>query len=74
MVGGRAKHAVAPPPSTPSLTHTHTQNPPHTLTPTQILVDGQEIPVDEAWRAKYNEAYEGLGARGERVLGFAYRK
>jgi len=39
-----------------------------------ILIDGKEVAIDDAWKAKYNAAYEGLGGKGERVLGFAYRK
>jgi sodium/potassium-transporting ATPase subunit alpha len=41
----------------------------------KIMVDeGEEIVMDEEWQKKYNEAYESLGAMGERVLGFAYRE
>lgn len=39
----------------------------------KILIDGEEVPLTPEWAAKYNEAYESLGAMGERVLGFAYR-
>lgn len=38
----------------------------------KILIDGEEVPLTQEWMAKYNEAYESLGAMGERVLGFAY--
>jgi hypothetical protein len=41
---------------------------------THIMHDGESVPMDEGWQAKYNEAYEALGAMGERVLGFAYRE
>lgn len=41
---------------------------------THIMVDGESVPMDANWQAKYNEAYEALGAMGERVLGFAYRE
>ncbi|KAG2438556.1 hypothetical protein HXX76_005107 [Chlamydomonas incerta] len=39
----------------------------------KILINGQEVPKTPEWEAKFNTAYEGLGALGERVLGFAYR-
>lgn len=35
-----------------------------------ILVEGQELPMDERWKASFNEAYVKLGGIGERVLGF----
>lgn len=41
---------------------------------THIMLKGERVPMDEHWQAKYNEAYESLGAMGERVLGFAYRE
>jgi sodium/potassium-transporting ATPase subunit alpha len=41
---------------------------------THIMLKGERVPMDEDWQAKYNEAYESLGAMGERVLGFAYRE
>lgn len=40
---------------------------------TRILIDGEEVPMSDEWQTAYNEAYENLGAMGERVLGFAYR-
>ncbi|KAG2500240.1 hypothetical protein HYH03_001818 [Edaphochlamys debaryana] len=39
----------------------------------KILVNGQEVDKTPEWEAKFNKAYESLGALGERVLGFAYR-
>ena len=33
---------------------------------------GGAIAIDDAWRAEYTAAYESFGAKGERVLGFAY--
>lgn len=41
---------------------------------THIMVNGESVPMDADWQNKYNEAYETLGAMGERVLGFAYRE
>ncbi|KAL4422112.1 hypothetical protein ABPG77_003397 [Micractinium sp. CCAP 211/92] len=41
---------------------------------THIMVDGQSVPMDADMQRKYNQAYESLGAMGERVLGFAYRE
>ena len=38
-----------------------------------ILINGEQVPMTPEWTAKYNAAYESLGAMGERVLGFAYR-
>lgn len=35
-----------------------------------ILIDGQEIPLDETIKEKYNSAYLNLGGCGERVIGF----
>ena len=35
-----------------------------------IYVDGKEIPLDDDWKAKFNNAYMELGGLGERVLGF----
>jgi len=35
-----------------------------------IIVNGQEIALDDAWKVKFNEAYMDLGGLGERVLGF----
>jgi sodium/potassium-transporting ATPase subunit alpha len=34
---------------------------------------GQVVPIDEAFRRIYTEAYEDFGGEGERVLGFAMR-
>lgn len=39
-----------------------------------IMMEGEAIPLDDDWSRKYNEAYESLGAMGERVLGFAYKE
>jgi sodium/potassium-transporting ATPase subunit alpha len=39
----------------------------------KILIDGEEVPMTEEWMKKYLESYEGLGAMGERVLGFAMK-
>jgi len=36
----------------------------------RILINGQELVVDEKWKAAYNSAYLELGGLGERVLGF----
>ena len=38
----------------------------------RIMINGEEVPMTPEWMAAYNEAYESLGAMGERVLGFAY--
>jgi len=35
-----------------------------------INVNGQEIPLDDEWKAKFENAYIELGSLGERVLGF----
>lgn len=35
-----------------------------------ILVNGVEVKLTEEWKTKFNEAYEGLGEQGERVIGF----
>ena len=32
----------------------------------------QELPITEEWKKEFTEAYENLGGRGERVLGFAF--
>jgi sodium/potassium-transporting ATPase subunit alpha len=40
---------------------------------TRISINGEEVPMTAEWQTAYNEAYESLGAMGERVLGFAYR-
>ena len=37
---------------------------------TTILVNGKEIPLDNDWKAKFENAYMELGGLGERVLGF----
>jgi len=36
-----------------------------------VLCDGRQEPIDDRWRQKYQEAYDELGGKGERVLGFA---
>ncbi|PSC70763.1 sodium potassium-transporting ATPase subunit alpha-1 [Micractinium conductrix] len=41
---------------------------------THIMIDGEAVPMDAEMQKKYNDAYESLGAMGERVLGFAYRE
>merc|ERR1711981_1343230 len=35
-----------------------------------ITMDGKDIPLDDEWKNKFNEAYMELGGLGERVLGF----
>ncbi|QQP54484.1 Sodium/potassium-transporting ATPase subunit alpha, partial [Caligus rogercresseyi] len=35
-----------------------------------ILIDGQELPLTQDWKNKFNSAYMELGGLGERVLGF----
>jgi len=35
-----------------------------------IVIDGKDLPMDDSWMAKFNEAYMELGGLGERVLGF----
>jgi len=35
-----------------------------------IFVDGNEIPLTDEWKEKFNNAYMELGGLGERVLGF----
>ncbi|XP_057374553.1 sodium/potassium-transporting ATPase subunit alpha-B-like [Daphnia carinata] len=35
-----------------------------------ILVDGNEIPLDDEWKKRIDEAYLKLGSLGERVIGF----
>ena len=37
---------------------------------TTILVNGKEIPLDNEWKAKFENAYMELGGLGERVVGF----
>ena len=39
----------------------------------KFLVNGEEEPMTDEWMKKYLDAYEGLGAMGERVLGFAMK-
>lgn len=39
----------------------------------KILMNGEEVPLTDEWKQKYQEAYENLGAMGERVLGFAMK-
>ena len=34
--------------------------------------NGAAVAIDDVWRAEYTTAYESFGAKGERVLGFAY--
>ena len=38
-----------------------------------IMIEGKEVPITPEITEKYNEAYEGLGGLGERVLGFAMK-
>ena len=35
-----------------------------------ILIDGEDQPLDEKWKAAFETAYLELGGLGERVLGF----
>ncbi|XP_040567087.1 sodium/potassium-transporting ATPase subunit alpha [Lepeophtheirus salmonis] len=35
-----------------------------------IFINGKEMPLDEEWKEKFNNAYLELGGLGERVLGF----
>ncbi|GAB6021305.1 hypothetical protein CHUAL_003920 [Chamberlinius hualienensis] len=35
-----------------------------------ILINGNEYPLDEDWKNRFQKAYETLGSLGERVLGF----
>merc|ERR1712172_76098 len=35
-----------------------------------IFIDGEEKPMDQHWRDRFQRAYEELGGMGERVLGF----
>jgi len=39
---------------------------------THIMINGENIEMNEEWRAKFTHAYETLGGMGERVLGFAH--
>lgn len=36
----------------------------------RILIEGQELPMDDVMKGHFEEAYETLAAKGERVLGF----
>lgn len=36
-----------------------------------ILVDGNEIPLDDEWKKRIDEAYLKLGSLGERVIGWS---
>lgn len=35
-----------------------------------IMIEGKSQTLDDSWKAKFTQAYEGLGGLGERVLGF----
>ena len=35
-----------------------------------IVVNGREVPLDDRWKAAFENAYMELGGLGERVLGF----
>ena len=35
-----------------------------------ILINGEELPMTDAWRTAFQTSYDHLGALGERVLGF----
>merc|ERR1711884_881303 len=37
---------------------------------TTIHVNGQDLPMDQQWKDRFNAAYMALGGMGERVLGF----
>lgn len=37
----------------------------------KILVNGEEIPLDDVWLERFQNAYDELGGKGERVLGHA---
>merc|ERR1711981_357372 len=37
---------------------------------TTIHVNGQDLPMDQQWKERFNAAYMDLGGMGERVLGF----
>merc|ERR1711874_11001 len=37
---------------------------------TTIHVNGQDLPMDQQWKDRFNAAYMNLGGMGERVLGF----
>ena len=39
----------------------------------QVLLDGQEVPLDEAQREKIQAAYDALTDEGLRVMAFAFR-
>ena len=34
-----------------------------------ILVNGEEVPLDAAWKEQFEKAYRDLGEMGERILG-----
>lgn len=34
-----------------------------------IMVNGEELPLDETWKQKIDDAYLKLGSLGERVIG-----
>ena len=38
----------------------------------KIMINGEEQEMNDAWREKYDKAYEYLGGLGERVLGFGH--
>ena len=38
----------------------------------KIMINGEEQELNDAWREKYDKAYEYLGGLGERVLGFGH--
>ena len=38
-----------------------------------IMINGEEVPLDAEWERQYTTAYETLGGMGERVLGFAMK-
>ena len=38
----------------------------------KIMINGEETEMNDAWREKYDKAYEYLGGLGERVLGFGH--
>ncbi|KAJ0059191.1 hypothetical protein NL108_009129, partial [Boleophthalmus pectinirostris] len=37
-----------------------------------IMLNGQEVPLDDAWKESFQNAYMELGGLGERVLGFCH--
>lgn len=38
----------------------------------KIMINGKEQDLDEKWKSEFNQTYQNLGERGERVLGFAH--